>query len=62
MLCQHFGCQGQASYMVGYRKWCGIEVNVQAVCPEHLPEATESTRAIIDSHWQGYASFYDRKV
>ena len=62
MTCQHVGCQKKAVRMVGYKKWCGIDVNIRAVCPRHIAEAKDVVDCILITHSSGFATYFDRNL
>ena len=48
--------------MIGYRKWCGIEVNVGAFCATHVKNGEQMTATILQGHSAGFAEAYNREV
>jgi hypothetical protein len=60
--CQQPGCRRKARHMAGYLKWCGVNVNVQAVCVGHIPDADRMVNAILAGHSAGFATAYNRKT
>ena len=62
MTCQHPGCERPATRMVGYRKWCGVDINVGAVCDDHVGTVNKMVQTILDSYPSGLATAYNRKA
>ena len=62
MTCQHPHCTTPAKFMVGYRKWCGIVVNVQACCTKHKRAGRAMVDSILGSHPAGYATPFSEAI